>query len=82
MKHPVQRSTTSNGADVSGYAMYSTISDSVTDLALYLNAREYPYHFDTARNLVTYMKRKGYFEADLSEYINGVERALPNVANL
>lgn len=82
MKHPTIRKTTSNGKDQSGYAVYSSTADSVRDLVFYLLAREYPFDVDSARDLVTLMKKKQYFEADFSEYLNGVQRALPKVAIL
>lgn len=82
MKHPKIRKTVSRGADQSGYAVYNSPADSVHDLVLYLFAQRYPFHVGSAANLVSFMKSKNYFEADLEEYVNGVERALPKVASL
>lgn len=82
MKFPRIRTTNAKHEDRSGYAVYDSRADSVRDLVFYLDAREYPDNFPTARALVSFMKSKGYFEADLSEYIAGVERALPKVETL
>ena len=65
-----------------GYAGFNRAANSVRDMVLYLDYVGAPMHFDSAGALVTFMKSKGYFEAPLSEYINGVERALPKVASL
>jgi hypothetical protein len=54
----------------------------VRDLVLYLSAGRYPFHVDNARDLVSLMKQKGYFEDSFENYLQGVERALPNVATL
>lgn len=77
-----ERATTNRNTNDSQYADYASYADSVRDLALYLDARGYPFSFNSARDLVTYMQSKGYFTAPLEEYVNGVERALPNVAYL
>jgi hypothetical protein len=64
------------------YAGFDNHAHSVVDMALYLDARNYPYNFPSVRALVEMMKAKGYFEDNVENYIKGVERALPNVANL
>lgn len=81
MKFPRIRQTTARHEDKSGYAVYSDKADSVRDLVHYLIARDYPRHFVSARSLVSFMKDKAYFEAPLTEYINGVERALKLIAS-
>lgn len=63
-----------------GYAGFNSPANSVRDFVMYLNYVGYPWHFDSVTDLVETMKSHGYFEAPLSEYINGVERALPKVA--
>lgn len=65
-----------------GYAGFNSPSNSVRDFIMYLDYVGYPRHFDSVSDLVKTMKGHGYFEADLSEYINGVQRALPKVAVL
>ena len=80
MKFAKVRTTTATNEDSSGYAVYASPADSVRDLVYYLVARDYPNNFATARDLVSFMQMKGYFEADFNEYLNGVERALPKVA--
>lgn len=82
MKFPRLRQTLAVDEDASGYAVYSSAANSVRDMVLYLESHAYPHSFPSARDLVVEMKRKKYFEADLSEYIEGVERALNNVVPL
>lgn len=80
MKFPHIRFTYATSEDPNGgYAVYSAPDNSVRDLAVYLRTLDYPRDIDSARDLVTLMKKKKYFEADFSEYLNGVENALPKV---
>jgi hypothetical protein len=83
MRYPRIRETTAlyESRD-SKYSVYSSPADSVRDLVLYLSAGRYPFHVDNARDLVSLMKQKGYFEDSFENYLQGVERALPNVATL
>jgi hypothetical protein len=80
MRYPRVRETTAlyESRD-SKYSVYSSPADSVRDMVLYLNARRYPFHVSDARALVTLMKKHGYFEDNLENYVNGVERALTKV---
>lgn len=83
MKDAEIRATTNRrDQDKTDYAEYVSAADSVRDLVLYLLARDYAFHYDSPRDLVMEMKKKGYFEADFSEYLGGVERALPKVSIL
>lgn len=82
MKFPNVRKTTARNEDSSGYAVYNSAADSVLDLVLYLDARDYYFDYATSADLVKTMKVKNYFEASLEEYIHGVERALPKVSAL
>ena len=81
MRFPRVRKTTATHESDSKYSVYSSPADSVRDLVYYLDARRYPFDFATARDLVEEMKRHGYFEDDLENYVRGVERALPKVAS-
>lgn len=80
MRFPNVRKTTALYESDSNYSVYASPSDSVNDMVLYLNAREFPFDVSNARDLVETMKRKGYFEDSLENYLAGVERALPKVA--
>jgi len=76
MKQPTQRKTTSKGISESGYATYNSVADSIKDLDLYFQAKDYPQTFDNAESYVDFLKSKGYFEATLSGYKKAVLRHL------
>ena len=82
MRFPRIRQTTALYESDSKYSVYADPSDSVRDMVLYLDARRFPADIDTAFDLVTEMKERGYFEDSFENYLRGVERALPNVAVL
>jgi len=71
MKQPEQRDTTSEG-EKNGYASYKNEMDSILDLLLWINARQFPKEHDSIRKLTSDMKSKGYFEANYLEYTNAV----------
>jgi len=76
MKQPTQRKTTSAGISPTGYATYKTVADSIKDLDLYFQAKQYPQTFDNAESYVDFLKSKGYFEAPLNSYKKAVLRHL------
>lgn len=80
MRFPRERQTTALYESDSKYSVYTDAADSVRDMVLYLNARRYPFNFNSVRDLVETMKEKGYFEDSIDNYLQGVERALPKVA--
>lgn len=56
-----------------GQAIFKSVTDSAKDQILYFTKRfQYPSYFDSAESLVRFMKSKGYFEADLNDYIKAV----------
>lgn len=79
MKQPTQRQTTSQGITETGYASYDSVEDSIKDLALYFEAKNYPENFETVADYVKTLKDKGYFEATLKSYTNAVTKHLNNV---
>jgi hypothetical protein len=57
----------------SGYALYKNIADSISDYKRYYLLRGYPRVFPSITEFVSTLKRNGYFEAPLQEYISGVK---------
>lgn len=82
MRFPRERDTTALYESDSKYSVYSSPADSVRDMVLYLDARRYPFNFNSPRPLVEMMKAKGYFEDSIENYLRGVENALPKVEHL
>lgn len=82
MRFPRERQTTALHESDSKYSVYASPADSVRDMVLYLDARRYPFTFRGPADLVSFMKSKAYFEDSESNYLAGVERALPKVAQL
>lgn len=82
MRFPTIRKTTAISESDSKYSVYHSPADSVRDMVLYLDARQYPTNFNSVADLVSTMKAKGYFEDSESNYLHGVERALSKVATL
>jgi hypothetical protein len=56
-----------------GYADYATIEDSVRAMVMYLQAHGLASGLQTIDQYVTALHNKGYFEAPLQEYLNGVK---------
>jgi hypothetical protein len=73
MKFPEIRQTTAIGKDSSGYAVFNSPTDSVRDLVMYLNARNYARSYDSVDSLIQAMKSKGYFEDSVDNYLRGVK---------
>jgi len=71
MKQPEERETTSIGQK-GNYASYDSDEDSVKDLVLWIQAREFPKEHDSIRKLTSDMKAKGYFTDTYLNYTNGV----------
>lgn len=76
MKQPTQRKTTSKGISESGYATYASVEDSIADMDLYFQAKQYPDVFANVSEYVIKLKEKGYFEATLKSYTNAVAKHL------
>jgi len=56
-------------------AIYKSIRDSAKDQILYLNVRfHYPREFGSLKDLIDYMKSKGYFGDSVSNYYSAVSR--------
>lgn len=72
MKLPVKRPTTAVKSML-GHAWYKTIEDSAKDFALYYKYVGLPVGLQTIDQYVVGLHNKGYFEAPLAEYINGVK---------
>ena len=72
MKMPVIRPTTADKESL-GYAHYKSIEDSAKDFYLYYKYVNLPSGLQTLNQYVTGLYNKGYFEAPLQEYINGVQ---------
>jgi len=64
----------------SNYAIYASVESSVKDLGLWFKARNVGKAFTTVYSYASALKNKGYFEAELNEYINGMERAFKNIS--
>lgn len=79
MRFPHVRETTALYESDSKYSVYASQADSVRDMVLYLRARQYNSDYGAVYDLVAEMKRKGYFEDSLENYLRGVERALSKV---
>jgi len=71
MKQPEERKTTSLGQK-GNYASYENDEDSIKDIMLWIEARQFPKEHGTIRQLTSDMKNKGYFEAPYLEYTNAV----------
>jgi hypothetical protein len=55
-----------------GYADYNSIEDSVKAMAMYLQSNGLSGGIQTVDQYVNSLYNKGYFEASLQEYLNGV----------
>jgi hypothetical protein len=77
MKFPVKRETTAlHSVPPKGFASYRSRVDAVRDLLLYMREFNYPNDFTSAEELVSFMKKKGYFEEPLQFYLAGVKKYL------
>ena len=76
MKQAKTRENTAIGTN-HGHAVYCCINDSLIDFLLWFKYHGFDFdNFDkfTIDELIEYMKKRGYMQADLNEYINGVKR--------
>ena len=60
--------------DKDSYANYSTLSQSVSDIGLYLKARKLDQVYNSCDDYVDAIHQKGYFEAPVDEYKKEVNR--------
>ena len=83
MRQPRQRQTLSLGpVDWKGmpmavitdqsYSSFVSLENSVDDLVLYFQAQNYPKNFISLYELISFMKKKGYFEAPETLYLTSV----------
>jgi len=61
MKKVKRRPTTQRGSTSSGFGTYPSTKAAIEDILLYQQSFKYPKNFNSLRNLVGHMKRKGYF---------------------
>lgn len=86
MTYPPKRPTLATGKRVyldngneRKFCTYTSVEDSVRDLVLYLQHRNYPLDISTTEEMVRVMKSKRYFEAPESLYLNAVKRHLSDL---
>lgn len=72
MMHPLKRTTASAGANPSGFATYISLSDAARDYVYYLQALDYNETYPDVRAFVSELKKKGYFEDNLTTYMSSV----------
>lgn len=65
------RPTTATG-EQRGHATFKSIADSVKDYAIYYRYVKLPTVFISIPAFTAALKKKSYFEADLTQYTNGV----------
>lgn len=59
--------------DKNGYANYENIDQCIKDFTEYYRRSGYSPSFGSVAEYITTIKAHGYFEADVNEYVNGVE---------
>ena len=72
MMHPLKRQTASAGANPSGFATYENLDDAARDYVYYLQALGYNNSYLDVRSFVSELKKKGYFEDNLTSYMSSV----------
>lgn len=72
MMHPLKRTTASAGANPSGFATYENLDDAARDYVYYLQALGYNQSYPDVRAFVSELKKKGYFEDNLTTYMSSV----------
>lgn len=81
MRPAVVRETTRlKETSPTNYAIYASIEDSVKDIGLWFTARNVAKTFTQVYAYATALKNKGYFEAELNEYISGMINALKKIS--
>ena len=79
MKFPKDRDTTAQDSTSTGFASYASLKDSANDLVLYLKDFRYPTNFSNLRDMIWFMRKKGYFTDYFSAYYSGVDSKLKSV---
>lgn len=80
MQHPTRRRTTSIGALATAegrpntYASYNSVREAVMDLFFYFKARKINLTQPSINTYVYRIKKKAFFEAELSRYRRGVKK--------
>lgn len=72
MKNPFRRVTTSLGGDHNNYARYADVGDSLQDLFLWFDMRNFPTEVTSVDEYAFLLKSGKYFEDDLDNYSNGL----------
>jgi hypothetical protein len=75
MRIATSRKQDSQGdTDKDSYANYSSLSQSISDIGLYIKARQLDKVYNSCDDYVDAIHQKGYFEASLEEYKKEVNR--------
>jgi len=72
MKNASRRDQLGSPEAGTDYRKYSSLSESIQDFVLYLNAVKFPTVFDVS-SYVRELKKRGYFESSQSDYIKAME---------
>lgn len=70
MKRALVRKTTSVGEKY-GHAVYKTLIDCIEDFRLYYLSFKYLQQYNSLKEYISAIKKRGYFEASESEYLKG-----------
>jgi len=81
MKLALIRPTRATGKKY-GHASYDTVEDSMEDYLLWANFVDMPRSFRDPEEFVLWLKLKGYFEAPIEEYLEGVNHFLKLYSNV
>jgi len=71
MKNASRREQLGEKETGTDYRKYSSLSESIQDFILYLNAVKFPTVFDV-NSYVRELKKRGYFESSQSDYIKAM----------
>jgi uncharacterized FlgJ-related protein len=71
MRYPTKRKTTAL-QELNGYAYYTSIEEGLKDIRLYFDYAALKTNYKTIAEYCEALKNKKYFEALLTEYINGM----------
>lgn len=74
MKYPKQRKTLAIRPDWNNYAVYRCSISAIRDLRLWFEYFDFPNKVSSPYEYAKELKNRGYFESDLLDYANGIER--------
>ena len=80
MKRPNKRPFLGIGETNSGYAKYSSWSDAVADLLVWMDATSFPVNVSGSAQYAEELKKRRYFEDSLITYIKGINRGLADLS--